>query len=717
MNMLLFEKALERLNSLESSVPKQYEALYRVFLEVLSSEGSDKLLSVRHNKFTFTEEFMKHLSGFEQMSSLQIGSKTIFEFVEYLKNHGYISNGSASYALKKPMRQINRYHHFLPPKYFYLADQVEDFEEYVLNELTQTDPLLAVYIALVYFEEDGWREEALRRASLNNFFLIHNQGYQCIIEGPLEDGFKRLKIFRIKKAYELMARFKEMDTTQLFDDPNRMKKESKREIERYFGKKISVDAIRNALIFNAMMTQPPAIVACQYKTVTTVPLCLGELAYLYPQQIPVHLLEIEDHNNGLIGQTFEVDGLDDYTDEMFTDTEFDYDLKIAPLFTFKVGKQWCNLLKTAPRDLDRETLERIKGHFEKAIQFEKDISTLMVLYYIRDVLGRIYIGKRQADGINITTFIDYIGLLRKHLFTKINDFEHIDEAVLSNILDPYKASGAALNSIKKLNFLVSDFLKFHNVNFQKYKINAKHIPKSLVFPDEIDLILEEIETVYKKAAAEHKKRYSKFYKYIILQYHSFVILGYYSGMRLNEIRTRRHADIIREPLYLYDRRIKDAVYSVDINVEGLKTDLDSKTANSFKTSNASRRVGFVISNEKHAKIFDAFLKESSEKNAMYLFKDFDLAGHSKFDSVMKLSKAQILNEIISKVTNRYATLHSLRHSYATWWFMQRIMNGQNFNDALLNFSIEIGHVTPDVTMRSYIHFELIEEVIAHERRN
>lgn len=715
--MLLFEKALERLNSLQASIPNKYEVLYRVFLEVMKLEGSDKLLSVRHNKFTLSEKFMMHLSSFEQSSSLHIGSNTSFEFIEHLKNYGYISNSSASYALKKPLRQINRYLHFLPQKYFHLIDQVEDFEEYVLNELSQTNPRLAVYIALVCIEEDGWREAALRRASLHDFFLLHDRGYQCIIEDPLEDGFQKLKIFRIKKAYTLMVRLKECGVTQLFDDPDRMKKGSKREIERYFGKKISVDAIRNAYVFNAMISQPPAIVACQYQTVNTVALCLGELAYLYPRQIPVHLLEIEDHNNELIGQTFDVDGLDDYTDEMFTDTEFDYDLKIAPLFTFKSGKQWDNLLKTAPRDLDRETLERIKGHFDKAIQFEKNISTLMVLYYIRDVLGRIYIGKRSSEGINITTFIDYIGLLRKHLFTKISDFEHIDEAVLSNILDPYKASGAALNSIKKLNFLVLDFLKFHNVNFQKYKINAKHVPKSLVFPEEIDLILEEIETVYKKTAAEHKKRYSKFYKYIILQYQSFVILGYYSGMRINEIRTRRHADIIQEPLYLYDRRIKDAVYSADINVEGLKTDMDSKTINSFKSSNASRRVGFVISNEKHAKIFEAFLEESSKKNTMYLFKDFNLAGHSQFDSVMKLTKVQILNEIISQVTKRYTTLHSLRHSYATWWFMQRIISGQNFNDALLNFSIEIGHVTPDVTMRSYIHYELIEEVIKHERRH
>mgnify|MGYP003395258799 CR=1 FL=1 len=96
MNMLLFEKALERLNSLQATVLKQYEALYGVFLEVLSLEGSDKLLSVRHNKFTLTEKFMMHLSSLEQLSSLHIGSNTIFEFIEHLKSYGYISNGSAS---------------------------------------------------------------------------------------------------------------------------------------------------------------------------------------------------------------------------------------------------------------------------------------------------------------------------------------------------------------------------------------------------------------------------------------------------------------------------------------------------------------------------------------------------------------------------------------------------------------------------------------------
>jgi integrase len=715
--MLLFEKALERLSSLQLSVPKKYQSMYEVFLEVLKLEGAEKFLSVRHNKITASEDFMVFLSNYEKISALQRGAKGLYEFVEYLKNYGYLSKNSACYTLSKPMRQINRYHHFLPNQDFYLIDKVEEFERYVLNELPQTHLELAVYIALVYIEEAGWKEEALSRACLNDFFLINVQGYQCIIDEPLEDGFRSLKIYRIKKAWGLMDQLKESGKNLLFGELNTMKQMAKDEVNRYFGKKVSVNMIRNAFVFDAMMLESPAIVACRYKKVDTIALSVSELNYLYPQGVPGHLLEIEARNYELIGQHFSYGELDDYADEMYLDTEFDYDMKIAPLFFYKQGMKKIDFLKSSPRNLDQSTLDLIKAQFDKAIQYEKDTSTLMVLYYIRHLMERIYVGKKQSVGINMGTFAGYVGLLRKHLFSKLTDFEHIDEAALFNILDIYKANGAALESLKKFNFLVSVFFRFHNIEFQKYSISAKHVAKSLVFKEEIDSILKEIENRYKQDAVSKEKSYSKFYKYIVLQYQAFVILGFYSGMRLDEIRTRRHADIITESLYVYDHRIKDAVYSVDINVAGLKKDENSKKIDSFKSSNASRRVNFVIKNEKHNQIFMQFLEESAKKNPMYLFKDFDLVTHSQLDSVIKLSKIQILNDIIQQVTKRYATLHSLRHSYATWWFLERIIAGQNFNDALLNFSIEIGHATPDVTMRSYIHYELIEEVIAHERRS
>lgn len=715
--MLPFERAFERLSDLQKSIPKKYQEMYEVFLEVLKLEGADKLSSVRHNKITASENFMVFLSNYEKIGALQRGAKGMYEFIEYLKNNGHLSKSSACYALSKPMRQINRYHHFLSESDFYLIDKVADFERYVLNELPQSNLRLAVYIALVYIEEVGWREEALSRAYLNDFFLINDQGFQCIVDDPLEDGFRRLKIYRIKKACGLMAELKEASEKKLFGELETMKQMAKYEVNRYFGQKISVNTIRNAFTFDAMMSEPPAIIACRYDKVDTIPLSLGELNFLYPQSIPEHLLGIETYNNELMGQHFSYGELDDYADEMYLDTEFDYDMKIANLFYYKQGKKTLDFLKSTPRDLDQSTLDFIKGHFDKAIQYEKDTSTLMVLYYIRHLMERIYVGRKQSEGINISTFSEYLGLLRKHLFSRLTDFEHIDEAALFNILDVYKANGAARNSLIKLNFLVSDFFRFHNVDFKKYRINAKHVVKSLVFKEEIDPILEEIENYYKREASDHKKKYSKFYKNIVLQNQAFVILGFYAGMRLDEIRTRRHADIIQEPFYIYNYGIKDAVYSVDINVVGLKKDENSKKIDSFKSSNASRRVNFVIKNEKHNQIFMYFLEESVKKNPMYLFKDFDLSSHSQFDSVMKLSKIQILNDIIRKVTKRYATLHSLRHSYATWWLMDRIIDGQNFNDALLNFSIEIGHATPDVTMRSYIHYELIEEVIAHERRS
>jgi len=150
-------------------------------------------------------------------------------------------------------------------------------------------------------------------------------------------------------------------------------------------------------------------------------------------------------------------------------------------------------------------------------------------------------------------------------------------------------------------------------------------------------------------------------------------------------------------------------------LKGLKKDKNIKKINSFKSSNSSRRINFRINEDKHAEIFNHFLQMSYKKNNMYLFKDFDIVNMKQFSAVMKLSRLELLNKIIKKVTSRYATIHSLRHSYATYWLLDRIIDNQNFNEILLNFSIEIGHVTPEITMQSYIHYELIEELLQNAK--
>jgi len=170
--------------------------------------------------------------------------------------------------------------------------------------------------------------------------------------------------------------------------------------------------------------------------------------------------------------------------------------------------------------------------------------------YIYYLLDKVYIGQKKSNEINITTFIDYIGILRNHFFSEFSDYENIDEAKLFFILDTSKHKGAALNSIKKLDYLVRDFFNFHNKRFSKYKINAKQIIKSIIFKDEIDVILHNIESYVREVALKNNTKYSKFYKYIVLQYQSFIILAFYSGMRLNEIRTRMHSDIVKELLYI-----------------------------------------------------------------------------------------------------------------------------------------------------------------------
>jgi integrase len=231
--------------------------------------------------------------------------------------------------------------------------------------------------------------------------------------------------------------------------------------------------------------------------------------------------------------------------------------------------------------------------------------------------------------------------------------------------------------------------------------------KSLVFKEEIDFILDLIKEYFEFEAKKRDKKYLKFYKFLTLQFQAYIIFGFYTGLRLNELRTRTHSDIIEEPFYIYDSRITKNVFSINVNKKGLK---GIQKINSFKSSNATRRVCFEIRNDVHAEIFKDFIQKSMSYGSRYLFKEYEYKNSKISKKVLKLSKLSFLNELIQNITHRYTSLHSLRHSYATYWLLDRINSDENFNDIIMNFSIEIGHVTPQVTFQNYIHYELIEEL-------
>lgn len=741
--MLDFNTAYERLINLDEDLPKKYYKLYQAFLDVLDEDEVLKYIKIRHNRLILSQDLLIFISRNSIISSLNIDSNKIYEFIEYMKNNDYVSETSDCFPIKKSIVQMNKYHNFLSGNNFYLVDKVDDFMQNIKEELSETNLELAIFILLVYFEENSWSEDNIDSAYLENFFTINNRGYQCIIGKELEDGFRSIKIYKLKIAFSLMTEYQQKGNNKLFTSYEELSILAKKYVKNYFGTTVSVSSIRRAIVFNSMMEETTSAVACKYKKVLSVPVSLSELYHLF-LNVPKHLMEIEFKNLSIINKNTyqeklnrykwdskkvhltikdfqyqllelsrDIGELDDYADEMYIETAFDFDVKIAPLFFYKQSRQKINILKTGARNLKLENIQIVKENILQVLKHEKDVSTRMVLEYLYYLLSKTYIGAKKPGGISISTFANYIGVLKNHFFSIFSDYENIDESRIFYILNMSVQGGAAKNSINKLDYLIRDFFSFHNKRYAKYEIAAKHVLKSIIFKKEINTILEEIEMHFKKEALKRENKYTNFYRYIVLQYQAFVILGFYSGLRLNEIRTRMYSDIVEEKLYIYNNSVKDNIYSIDVNLKGLKKDKYAKKINSFKSSNASRRVNFAISEKKHAEIFKKFL--DIKKNERYIFRDFDSSKLKQYASVLKLSKLHFLNKIIKKTTKRYATIHSLRHSYATYWFLDRIKSNKNFNEILLNFSIEIGHVTPEVTMLNYIHYELIEEMMYDEK--
>ena len=710
---LEFEKAFEYFYQKYQEIPKKYEKPYSVLLDILEEDTNRQKLSIRHNRFKFTEEFLIYFSQLPATINLHIHSNIIYDFIEYLKNMDYISRLSAFYPIKEPLAQINKFHNFLPPEQFYLIDKVEEFKSYILYKLCKEKLELAVYICMSVIEESNWNEKALKLAKVEDLFFIDNKkAYQVVRSEMLEDGFIFLDIFKIRQGADLlkeMIKYKYPENN-VFNNLNNLQEESKKIIKYFFGEQVHKNNIRKALLYIDLQNSNGALIALKYNKIQSVPISISELYHLYGNKVPQHLVELENNNLAHIyKKPEEIDELSDYADEMYRDTKFDFDQKIAPLFYFKRDRKKINLLQLDINDVNQELLNQIREKFTISIENEQDVSTNMVLKYIIHLIDRIYVGKKISEKINFNTFVDYVNLLKKHFFSIFSDFEHIDEAKLYFILRTYELKGLAAKSIEKLQYVIRDFFSYNEKFFSKNLIKAKYMHKSLIFEDELDLILSAIEVYFRGEAKKRKRRYADFYKYLTLQLQAFILLAYYTGLRLNELRTREFKDICEEPFYIYNPDIRENVYTMNVDAKGLK---NIKDVNSFKSSNAVRRVCFKIENIDHVNLIEIFFETSQKKGKKYIFKDYDQNNLKFFSKTIEFSKLSVLNNIIHQEIKRYVTLHSLRHSYATYWFLERKNASFNTNNILLDFSITMGHVTSAVTCQSYLHYGLIEEIEA-----
>lgn len=410
------------------------------------------------------------------------------------------------------------------------------------------------------------------------------------------------------------------------------------------------------------------------KIENTVKLTISELNKIYPNRVPNHLLEIENEQIKII---FEKN--DKYIDKE-DNLKSCIDIReIEELDEFLKQKNNTPSIK-----LTQNAIRSIQSYIKMN---EKNESYKIILTYILSLINKL-----EKRKLRLSTVKNYIGILNKHIFTKFEDLCNIKNNEVDNFIQRIDSLNYKRNSVKKVLRLTLEFFRFsrieHGLNIE---IPLLYYPKSLILRNEIDLILDEIQIDYIKK--NNIQRLGKNHSFIILQKKILILLGFYTGMRISELKSRLFQDI-----YMYD----DILY-IDVNIKGLR-----KLNLKLKRKSAKRRIKVIIKNKKHLTLIKQWYRilEKTKKKGDFLF---TTTNNNLTMSKSSIDDSEIVNitNIIKKITGRYCTFHSLRHSFATYKVDEILKHSTNNPYDLIELSMIMGHETPKITLNSYVHYDLI----------
>lgn len=410
------------------------------------------------------------------------------------------------------------------------------------------------------------------------------------------------------------------------------------------------------------------------KIENTVKLTISELNKIYPNRVPKHLVEIENEQIKIIFEK--------------NDKYIDNENNQKSCIDIRELEELDEFLKQKDNTPNIKLTQNAIGSIQSYIKMnDNNESYKIILTYILSLLNKL-----EKRKLRLSTVKNYIGILNKHIFTKFEDLCNIKNNEIDTFIQRIDSLNYKRNSVQKVLRLTLEFFRFsrieHGLNIE---IPLLYYPKSLILRNEIDLILDAIEIDYIKS--NNIQRLGKNHSFIILQKKILVLLGFYTGMRISELKSRLFQDI-----YMYE-----GIFYVDVNIKGLR-----KLNLKLKRKSAKRRIKAIIKNKKHLTLIQQWYKilEKTKKKGDFIF--------TSTNSNLTMSKSSIddseivsITNIIKEITGRYCTFHSLRHSFATYKLDEILKHSKTNPYALIELSMMIGHETPKITLNSYVHYDLI----------
>lgn len=680
-----FKEALSKHKSLDKD-------FIEVFLETID-ENKDKLKIVA-NKLKldtdFYDLFISHNKLDEESIIHEIVKKDNKYYKNFLKLKKYkiIHNQSSGFYPKNIMLvSTNPNPRSFLLSDFSLIDKFDERKKSLVGDLIDNNEnmLLNIYYYLRYFHLPSFSSIELKNIKIEDIFIIdENKSFvilykdTSIIRDVVKDSdmYYETVLFdsTITKA---LTNIKKYTSGILFQNVENFEELIKKQLRIDFdGSVYNIKlAKENYYIFNNSSLEYNLI----NKNILSVNLSLAEINTMYPNILDERLLIIEKER--IKEASKKVSTLKENKHSRFD---------ISDLIEFmKIMRNSANKNISLEDKADSFNLNKSidDANIELEFLIKSDESNKIYYAYLMKLLEEL-----KNKNIVISSFRSYVWIINKHIFRTIENIRDIKfneiQKIIYNLEDSYK-----LKSKIKIIDRIKHFFNFCGKNdIVKIPIGGMFYPKSFIFKEEIDHILNRIEQNF--IEKNQVDRFGRVNKYKLLQKKALLLIAFYSGLRKDELRTRLFKDV-----NLFVNKLVIDVNTIGPNI--LKTTL--------KTKNARRRVETFIDDSKHLKIIDDFLKLRMEIEKNRTIKFLFLATN-KTTILIKPIHETYINDIsisIKEVVDRYVSFHSLRHSFATYQFKKMLEEIDEYPYAMLQLAMMMGHSHYNTTLDSYIHYDFI----------
>lgn len=673
---------------LEENINKQ-KSIDTEFKKILikTIKSNKNIITVIANKIKIDTKFYQLFISFNNLDNEEKRNDIVKKDNNYYKNflrlkkYGIIHNSSSGFY-PKSLKLVSINPH---PNAFMLSDYslIDKFGEkkFELENLlanNKKDFLLEIYYYLRFFHFPSFSFRQLARIEIENISIINEKKSFVLFYLDLlnnNDTEPKNKYYEIILLDEIVTnvlfKIKQNNRGYLFKEVKRYEIESQKWLKQDFNCSINtmILAKENYYIFN----KSPLEASLINKNLISVNLSLAEINRLYPNLLDEEWLKDEEK------RIHEVVRKSNYLIKEITSTINSkvniYDLE--------------DLLKLLRANKDISLNKQIEAANKEVKYFLKNNNNShnnIYCNYLLDLLQSL-----SNKTIRLSTFINYFWIVNKHVFNMIENLSNIQYSEIQAIISRITKNKYKKSSKNKIQNRVKHFFKFCGTKEGfNIPIESMFYPKSLVFKEEINLILNKIEEKFIKKNSI--KKFGQIQKFRLLQEKTFLLLGFYTGLRKNELRSRLLKDI-----YLFDNKL-----CIDVNKKGL-TLLKMK----LKTKSAKRRVEVFIEDDLHLSLIINFLnkRENLKKNSKFLF--LDSSENSIYTKCINEEYVDNITISIKEVAKRYVTFHSLRHSFATYLFKKLIAKKKDFPYAMIQLSMMMGHETPEITLKNYVHFDYL----------